>query len=450
MMSGDHSSRAESAGLLIFADDDFIGIAKARLQLANFSRSRQDLDSAANHYDIAAKQFRAAGDATGAAQATWGLGEVARARGDLGAAEEYLRSALGIYEDIDDRLGRANTCWGLGEVARARGDLGAAEEYLRSAQIIAADIGAVDLAQTISSSVELLRRHRIGTGRSTGIPSRRPDGEIDGPEEDRLQTDRGELLEPVTRYFDDELMPISASENDHLGSSPDAERARIEGERLLADQGLFNRMEAVGFSGPLYDEFIGDLVRYGLAVMHAWISSGRIFQLLEYRQVLLRPTDQEWSVLRTDPSVRSELADSTIASTLQVFQERALYSWGWRAESGMSLSTYFMSMAVLRFPNHYRSWRRQHSNWMRLHSTESAELERVPPMSDPATHVAENLEFQQFLQSLPECDRQLLLLKSNGYSTVEIAEICGLTSHRAVEGRLMRIRKKLIARREET
>jgi len=207
------------------------------------------------------------------------------------------------------------------------------------------------------------------------------------------------------------------------------------------DARLYAELVKTGFEGPAYDRFETELVRYAMTVMDHWLRSGRIFPLLAARGYGLTPTNAERDELRTSEDCRSELTAMAISRALVRFRVDGQAGRGWRPEGGASLKTYFVGGCLQAFPNEFRTYHRTQPP-LPL-SSEHDPLEFVP---DAATNLAEavngELWVHEVLHRLPNRAREILLMKLDGYSHMEISEELGYSSPRAVEGVLRRLRQK--------
>lgn len=109
---------------------------------------------------------------------------------------------------------------------------------------------------------------------------------------------------------------------------------------------LGGHLEQDGFTGPRYDLFVEELVRYGISVLRGWMHSGYIFDLVAQRGFNLNPHELDLEDLATDSDLREELATMTVARALPRFRQQALVDKGWTSEGGASITTYFMGACV--------------------------------------------------------------------------------------------------------
>ncbi|MFF1909226.1 hypothetical protein [Kitasatospora sp. NPDC058218] len=214
------------------------------------------------------------------------------------------------------------------------------------------------------------------------------------------------------------------------------------------DQRIVELLTQDGFEGPRYDRFVDELVRYGIAVLRAWMYSGFIFQLVAKRGFGLNPHELELEELHSDTELRDQLATMTIARALPRFREQAFVEGGWRFDGGASITTYFMGACAYDFPNEFRRWKTSEERQARALGREKALYEKPVRTVSVADEVIGNL---RVLTDIEEIDnpttRAAVALTIDGFSQEEIRELLDAKSVRAIEGRLHRWRTK--AKQEE-
>lgn len=92
------------------------------------------------------------------------------------------------------------------------------------------------------------------------------------------ESTRRDLGAPVPTSFDG-MNRKQRHEAEHIQESID---------RRMADKQLLQVLAEDGFTGPRYDRFVEELVRYGISVLRAWMHSGYIFKLVAERGYGLR------------------------------------------------------------------------------------------------------------------------------------------------------------------
>jgi RNA polymerase sigma factor (sigma-70 family) len=254
-----------------------------------------------------------------------------------------------------------------------------------------------------------------------------------------------------------DTMVSDVSDEEVLEHSP--EQARDEVERLAqrvrqhaADRKLFEVVCAERFAGRRWRRMGDDLVRYGLAVMDAWMRSGYVFSKVDEIGRPLVHTDTEMLELARDRDLREELCAETVARALKNFRDQALAGRGWHPDGGASLTTFFVGACMQAFNNEFRRWSRHERRWGHSRSSEPqnlidrggelAEVQRGPHLfADPARAAADEDHMHRVLNELIDVERAIVVLTDEGYSQEEIGEVLGI-SERAVEGRLYRLRQK--------
>jgi Sigma-70, region 4 len=216
-------------------------------------------------------------------------------------------------------------------------------------------------------------------------------------------------------------------------------------QRREADQKLLDELVAAGFKGPLYRRFEDELIRYGLGALKGWMYTGYIFRLIDNKimkngkKMMLNATDSEREQIRRDGDLRTQLAGSTLATTLPKFRDRALQRGGWTLDGGASLTTYFMGATLYSFPNEFHRFRRERTTQLRQDHA-AITYEDGTHSADPARAVVQDQVVQDALLRLPPRTAAIVQLHLLGHSHQEIAESLSDPSERAIEGVLHRWR----------
>jgi DNA-directed RNA polymerase specialized sigma24 family protein len=169
--------------------------------------------------------------------------------------------------------------------------------------------------------------------------------------------------------------------------------------------------------------------------------SGYIFVLAARRGHHLTPSDTELEQLRCDSALRDELATMIIAKALRFFRERVLIANTWLEDGGASVTTYFAGCCVFEFPNEFRLHRRTQKRWREQDLWETRTTSTTTAWADdPADVIGGKLWADSRLARLDPRPRAIVILRMTGYSYLEIAELLGETSVRAIEGVLYRLR----------
>lgn len=234
----------------------------------------------------------------------------------------------------------------------------------------------------------------------------------------------------------------TASEVEPVGDQevPGAEPPRTE-DRTAVDVALVQAFKLDDFSSASYQRFRVELVRYGLAVLDAWVRSGRIFdQVQRLSGIDVAPTYTERLVLFRDHDERLDLVTDVIVRAHQQFHQRAMIEGQWTTAHG-NLRTYFIGGAVFNFPNAFRRWRHMQA---RLHTNPVGDRSTLPTSSlnqDPADIVERRSTVESLLQALTPRERAIVTLVSDGHSMSTIAELLGIRRN-AMEPTMGRIRRK--------
>jgi hypothetical protein len=235
-------------------------------------------------------------------------------------------------------------------------------------------------------------------------------GGPDGDDAGRLQRGQ-EAVRPVTRRS---LAPF-ARDAAHL-------------DRLLADTDLFERLRESDFTGPDWDYVaVNALIRYGKAVLVAWMRSGEIWaQLAQQRGIrgLPEPPTWEWA----QPDAWETVADDTLLVAVVKFRDTVLRTGYWTPRGGASLRTFFIGQCLIRFPNVYRSWATEAWARYRERPGDAEDWLYALPGDQLGTAARVTLQDQVIreLGDLDERTRRVLQLREAGYDQNEIADQLGL------------------------
>ncbi|MEW1912340.1 hypothetical protein AB0442_28540 [Kitasatospora sp. NPDC085895] len=228
-------------------------------------------------------------------------------------------------------------------------------------------------------------------------------------------------------------------------SRPDRKARRLQEsiDRRLADQRIVQLLAENGFEGSQYDRFVDELIRYGIAVLKAWMHSGYIFRLVAQRGYGLNPHELELEELHLNNDLREELATMTVARALPRFRQQALVEGGWRFEGGASITTYFMGACAYDFPNEFRRWRASEERQSRALRREKAVYEDPIRTLSVADEVLGQLRVMIDLEDIDDPrTRAAVAMVIDGYSQEEIREALDAKTVRAVEGLIYRWRTK--------
>lgn len=263
------------------------------------------------------------------------------------------------------------------------------------------------------------------------------------------------FLLPSTGAIDDALEQRTAEAMtgadvfDGLDEAGAAEAAAAEAslQRRMADGALVDDLARLGFTGPLQEQFETELARYARSVLAAWLRTGHIDVLLRTRGLGGGLTDAERARARShrDRHLLSDLADITVAQAIHRFRTQALVEGRWRPDGGATLTTYFMGRCVYTFASELDRYRTEYRHQMLDGFEDGERFERTGSTvaEDPELIAAMGSETRAVFDRLSDRERQVVALTAEGYDQVEIAELLGLSSDRAVEGTLRRMRQRL-------
>jgi DNA-directed RNA polymerase specialized sigma24 family protein len=211
--------------------------------------------------------------------------------------------------------------------------------------------------------------------------------------------------------------------------------ARVD--RLTADGELVDRVMWQGYAGPDWEKFRTALAEYGLAVLRAWIVSGRIFVECKrkgFGAILPRKRAANDDALG--------LAGETVATALRFFRDQVLIPGRWDMTKGASLNTYFIGACIRHFPNVYlRSDGEEILKHLAVHQRGEEPLAAITDPS-PYSRPDRRVELVSAVDSIHDpVVREVLLDEAVGYTQEETA-IRLQTTRWAVEGRLRRFRMR--------
>lgn len=244
--------------------------------------------------------------------------------------------------------------------------------------------------------------------------------------------------------------PTAASSRIPIQREPIDNAETPEGQRLLrllADIELLNDARAEGFKGPRFAELARALVEYGYQVLGAWIRTGVIFQKVGEKGASRYLAGHERRVPKALDA--AELTNDVVAEGLVAFIDEVLRPGQWDHTKGAALTTYFVGQCVLRFPKIYIEWLRATKRFESCRSLDAIarlELPSSRPYDDPEYVALIRGRLAEGRASTSETLRAILLLREEGYSHPEIAEVLGI-SVGAIESRLHRHNQDCATRR---
>lgn len=186
-----------------------------------------------------------------------------------------------------------------------------------------------------------------------------------------------------------------------------------------------------------WDRLNDILARYGYSVLRAWIGDGTVFSRIDgLLRIRLAPATE----LRDDPDAAAELAGLTVAVAIRAFRDQLEHGSAWDPRRGASLRTYFIGQCLMRFPNEYRRWLREHRAGACL--TPAIHTPDLPdPRPGPDQAATLHLDALSVLAEAPVRTRAALAHVAVGYSHREVATRLN-TTPKSVEMLLRRYRKR--------
>ncbi|MFI0901606.1 RNA polymerase sigma factor [Streptomyces sp. NPDC020983] len=207
-----------------------------------------------------------------------------------------------------------------------------------------------------------------------------------------------------------------------------APAALLEAEGI-SDEQLLEMLRACGLHSPLGQKVYQRLLRYELAALTSWMSSGLIWHkiaaLTRAKSGAVYTGRSNWSAQEAD-----ELRKDTVAQGLLELDK--IVFGGWDPALGAGLKTYFTNRCLWIFLNNYKKL-------LRTKKIMLVPLEEAPLAhhSDPQDVVVARETAREALSKLPAEMQMILQLRAEDYTNREIAELVGITE-KAVEGRLHR------------
>lgn len=216
----------------------------------------------------------------------------------------------------------------------------------------------------------------------------------------------------------------------------DFERQAARIDRLTADRELVDRLMLQGYTGHDWEIFRRALAEYGVAVMRAWIASGRIFTECRRKGfgAIARRTCADDDALG--------LAGETVTIALRFFRESVLIPGRWDMTKGASLNTFFIGACIRHFPNVYA---RSDGSEIVKHLSKRADEEPLAAIADslPFSRPDRRLELADAVDAIRDpVVREALLDDAQGYTQAETAKRLEITLW-TVEGCLRRYRRRV-------
>ncbi|WP_157128739.1 hypothetical protein [Nocardia amamiensis] len=190
---------------------------------------------------------------------------------------------------------------------------------------------------------------------------------------------------------------------------------------------------------------------YATQVLDPWIWTGEIYRKLSDKAIGLKANAAEREALTADRDYRQEIIARTVVGALTKFQEAMRAGKGWDPCRGAKLRTYFITACLYAFPQVFEEelrWRRANQPVPVEYDNIAELLDARSPSSaggaaDPSTAVIDRLMIEDYLATLAESDKLIVLAVAQGYTHAEIAHLLSsqTATPKAIERRLDRIRK---------
>lgn len=214
-------------------------------------------------------------------------------------------------------------------------------------------------------------------------------------------------------------------------------------DRLLGDRDLLLRLQLSDYAQDQWEPVAAEFARYGLAVLQAWIATGRIFDEV-HGLLRLRLSSPAQGF---DEEAVQDLATDTVMAALPAFLDKVLKADRWDPARGASLKTFFIGQCKYQFPNVHRRWRerrRQESEKGALQA-EWSDLDALSAPAPPADQQLLQQEARDEVLALLSTDRArtVCALHDMGYTYEEIATQLGLGDAKIVENLMGYQRRRL-------
>jgi RNA polymerase sigma factor (sigma-70 family) len=226
-----------------------------------------------------------------------------------------------------------------------------------------------------------------------------------------------------------------------LGVDSEVKEATSEDpDQIQTDVAIVDLLASADFGGPDWERYAIELVRYGIAIMSAWLTTGEIFIQCKLKNCYPGHPPKAW----TDEEI-ARLAHETVAAAIVAFHKKALIGGGWDPTRGAGLKSYFIGACIYAFPNQFRHWMSEveaqgKTTQLDLNDQSSTSRSSVDSAEDTAISRMRALEaLDSISDHRTKC---VLFLHSQGYSYSEIGEILSI-SRKAIDGILARHRQRI-------
>lgn len=228
--------------------------------------------------------------------------------------------------------------------------------------------------------------------------------------------------------------------------------------RLAGDRELYQILRSEGFSGRNFEEFVGVLIQYGVAVVRGWAFKGELVGKCRSRNVRGLPASDPLSNSSVGEARRLELVYDIVADGIINFTDTALKGGRWTPGGGASMKTFFIGACLFAAAPHLARLSSELEIQKRRVTLEQdasgaylgdgTEIDLADSSGDIAEKVVARMIAQDLYDDLSSTDRKLLDMKARGAPRKEIARAIGSTP-KGVDSRVARIRRKWQEERKE-
>ncbi|WP_217547680.1 hypothetical protein [Streptomyces sp. GbtcB6] len=229
------------------------------------------------------------------------------------------------------------------------------------------------------------------------------------------------------------------------GEPAEEHGSEAESEAVTRDRVLYAGLRTVGFAGPLYDVWAGQMWTYAIRILTGWLRSGEISEQCARRRIRISINSVELEIFERNEEVRSTLAIETVMSAGPDFRKAALCEGGWDPDKGACIFTYFVGRCLFAFRDVFKKWSRQRKRRLAEVAEGLGGLVETPARgagADPFRRIAFKDTLERILAEATPVAVAICLLAYTEpdltYKQIGV-RLGGMTS-RAVEGQLHRLK----------
>jgi DNA-directed RNA polymerase specialized sigma24 family protein len=214
------------------------------------------------------------------------------------------------------------------------------------------------------------------------------------------------------------------------GDSDDAEA------RLHADAELCRRFREQKYQGPDWEQYVEQLLGYGISRMRLLVVTGIIFE----EKIMFGRTSR-CSGLLGQPAEIDELINDVVLAGFAIFFRKGLIDGRWSPTGGASLTTYFVGACKLAFKDQYEARHKRHH---RVADNEHLCNDLSPFLPERCTMPDDHFEeLLDLLTSVIGVEAMEIFKKiRDGYLQKEIAATMPNATEKSVERLIARARAK--------